>query len=68
MLLQRLVELKNLAKRSTHKPTTSKKGSKASSFCVDDWEEEEFDNFVSDEGEEEDVDGYKSNDGEDIGD
>ncbi|KAG5540680.1 hypothetical protein RHGRI_020792 [Rhododendron griersonianum] len=46
------VEEPSKVTRSTHKPTTSKKGSKASSFRVDDWEEEEFDDFVSDEGEE----------------
>ncbi|KAI8541050.1 hypothetical protein RHMOL_Rhmol08G0032900 [Rhododendron molle] len=56
------VEQPSKVTRSTHKSTSSKKHSKASTFCADDWEEEEFDDTVSDEGEEEDVDGYRSND------
>ncbi|KAI8568380.1 hypothetical protein RHMOL_Rhmol02G0194100 [Rhododendron molle] len=66
------VEQPSKVTRSTHKSTSSKKHSKASTFCADDWDEEEFDDTVSDEGEEEDVDGYRSNDDddedEDIGD
>ncbi|KAI8524207.1 hypothetical protein RHMOL_Rhmol13G0132200 [Rhododendron molle] len=68
------VEQPSKVTRSTHKSTSSKKHSKASSFCADDWEEEEFDDTaISDEGEEEDVDRYRSNDededeDEDIGD
>ncbi|KAI8563853.1 hypothetical protein RHMOL_Rhmol03G0141500 [Rhododendron molle] len=65
------VEQPSKVTKLTQKPTNSKKHSKASSFCVDDWEEEEFDDTVSDEGEEEDVDRYQSNDDEedeDIGD
>ncbi|KAI8570188.1 hypothetical protein RHMOL_Rhmol01G0014200 [Rhododendron molle] len=66
------VEQPSKVTRSTHKSTSSKKHSKASTLCADDWEDEEFDDTVSDEGEEEDVDGYRSNDDddedEDIGD